>query len=102
MQEGWSNPVGGLLSFGHALGASGLVQVNKAHHLFCVDQRYLVEQAGRRRQGFREDGALAFTTSVGGPLSHIVVVMLRGGYHELRPSRRRAMAQPAPLSVDWR
>ncbi len=103
MQEGWSNPVGGLLSFGHALGASGLVQVNKAHHLFCVDQRYLVEQAGKRRQGFREDGALAFTTSVGGPLSHIVGSLLRGGYHRLQPSRApRGNEEHAPLSKAWR
>ena len=104
MQEGWSNPVGGLLTFGHALGASGLVQVNKAHHLFCVDQRYLVEDAGKRRQGFREDGALAFTTSVGGPLSHIVGVLLRGGYQELRrPVRQgRSAEEPAPLSANWR
>ncbi len=51
MAEGWSNPVGGLLTFGHALGASGLVQVNKAHHLFCVDRRYLLE--AESRQGFR-------------------------------------------------
>ena len=103
MQEGWSNPVGGLLTFGHALGASGLVQVNKAHHLFCVDQRYLVEDAGKRRQGFREDGALAFTTSVGGPLSHIVGVLLRGGYQELRPMRQgRNAEEPAPLSAGWR
>ena len=104
MQEGWSNPVGGLLTFGHALGASGLVQVNKAHHLFCVDQRYLVEDAGKRRQGFREDGALAFTTSVGGPLSHIVGVLLRGGYQELRRTVRqgRTLEEPAPLSASFR
>src|SRR5207253_2926280 len=103
MAEGWSNPVGGLLSFGHALGASGLVQVNKAHHLFCVDSRYLVEQAGKRRQGFREDGALAFTTSVGGPLSHIVGVLLRGGYQELRPQRQgRGSEDHAQLSREWR
>jgi hypothetical protein len=102
MVEGWSNPVGGLLSFGHALGASGLVQVNKAHHLFCVDQRYL--QEGRKRQGFREDGALAFTTSVGGPLSHVVGVVLRGGYQALPPLRQRPAGaeQTAPLSVAWR
>src|SRR5207302_1556616 len=103
MAEGWPNPFGGLLSFGHALGASGLVQVNKAHHLFCVDQRYLVEQAGKRRQGFREDGALAFTTSVGGPLSHIVGVLLRGGYQELRPQRQgRGSEDHAQLSREWR
>jgi hypothetical protein len=104
MQEGWSNPVGGLLTFGHALGASGLVQVNKAHHLFCVDQRYLVEQAGKRRQGFREDGALAFTTSVGGPLSHVVGSLLRGGYQQLRAARRpgRSNEEHAPLNKEWR
>lgn len=103
MAEGWSNPVGGLLSFGHALGASGLVQVNKAHHLFCVDQRYIVEQVGRRRQGFRQDGALAFTTSVGGPLSHIVSVILRGGYQEVRPLRgARGIGTSSPLSTEWR
>jgi len=105
MAEGWSNPVGGLLSFGHALGASGLVQVNKAHHLFCVDQRYLAELPGRKRQGFREDGALAFTTSVGGPLSHIVTGLFRGGYQEMRAVRQRSgRGEPegAPSSRLWR
>jgi hypothetical protein len=105
--DGWSNPLGGLLTFGHALGASGLVQVNKAHHLFCVDQRYIVEQAGQRREGFRRDGALAFTTSVGGPLSHVVASILRGGYHHLRRLRERGILRPAerdvaPLSTAWR
>ena len=100
MAEGWSNPVGGLLTFGHALGASGLVQINKAHHLFCVDRRYLLEADSR--QGFREDGALAFTTSVGGPLSHIVCSLLRGGHQEHRPPRqRREPAAPAPVSAAW-
>ena len=107
MAEGWSNPAGGLLSFGHALGASGLVQVNKAHHLFCVDQRYIVEQQGRRRQGFREEGALAFATSVGGPLSHIVATLFRGGYDLLRPRRerpgdRRTDALATPATAAWR
>jgi len=103
MAEGWSNPVGGLLTFGHALGASGLVQVNKAHHLFCVDQRYLPERPGQSRQGFRQDGALAFTTSVGGPLSHIVCLLLRGGHHQSRPPRqRRAQAPPhAAVGAQW-
>ena len=101
MAEGWSNPVGGLLTFGHALGASGLVQVNKAHHLFCVDKRYLLEADSR--QGFREQGALGFTTSVGGPLSHIVCTLLRGGHEERRPPRqRREEAVPAaPVSAAW-
>jgi len=86
MKEGWSNPFGGLLSFGHALGASGLVQVNKAHHLFAGDERYLQDGPGPKRQGFRESGAVAFTTSVGGPLSHIVGSLLRGGFERLRRS----------------
>src|SRR3954468_9618216 len=101
MAEGWSNPVGGLLTFGHALGASGLVQVNKAHHLFCVDRRYLLEADSR--QGFREDGALAFTTSVGGPLSHIVCSLFRGGHQDTRPPRQRRpqTALPSPVSAAW-
>jgi hypothetical protein len=100
MAEGWSNPVGGLLTFGHALGASGLVQVNKAHHLFCVDRRYLREADSR--QGFREDGALAFTTSVGGPLSHIVCSLVRGGHQDHQPPRqRREPAVAAPASAAW-
>jgi hypothetical protein len=101
MAEGWSNPVGGLLTFGHALGASGLVQVNKAHHVFCVDQRHLLE--AETRQGFREDGALAFTTSVGGPLSHIVCSLLRGGRQEHRPPRQRRDESQAdsPVSAEW-
>lgn len=101
MAEGWSNPVGGLLTFGHALGASGLVQVNKAHHVFCVDERYLLE--AKSRQGFREQGALGFTTSVGGPLSHIVCTLLRGGHQQNRPPRQRSeLAVPmSPVSAAW-
>jgi len=100
MAEGWSNPVGGLLTFGHALGASGLVQVNKAHHLFSVDRRYLRE--AESRQGFREDGALAFTTSVGGPLSHIVCSLVRGGHQDHQPPRhRREPAAPASAGATW-
>jgi len=91
MKEGWSNPFGGLLSFGHALGASGLVQVNKAHHLFSGDERYVQDGPGPKRQGFRESGAVAFTTSVGGPLSHIVGSLLRGGFERIRPLAERAV-----------
>jgi len=80
MAEGWANPLGGLLTFGHALGASGLVQVNKAHHLFCGDRRYVRE--GLPRRGFQEAGAVAFTTSVGGPLSHVVTSLFRGGFED--------------------
>jgi hypothetical protein len=104
--EGWPNPFGRLLTFGHALGASGLVQVNKAHHLFSGDQRYL-KDGPHRRQGFRETGALAFTSSVGGPLSHIVATLLRGGFEDVRPlaertTRRRRDPGPSPLATDWR
>ena len=107
MAEGWPNPFGGLLSFGHALGASGLVQVNKAHHLFSGDQRYVKDAPGTRRQGFRESGATAFTTSVGGPLSHIVGGLFRGGFEKLRPfAERGVVRQPdpetSPLATDWR
>ena len=107
MREGWSNPFGGLLSFGHALGASGLVQVNKAHHLFSGDERYVQDGAGPKRQGFRESGAVAYTTSVGGPLSHIVGSLLRGGFERLRPSSERALfraGQPerSPSVDEWR
>ena len=48
------------------------MQVNKAHHLFIGDERYVHDGTGPKRQGFRESGALAFTTSVGGPLSPTV------------------------------
>jgi hypothetical protein len=92
MIEGWSNPFGGLLSFGHALGASGLVQVNKAHHLFCGDQRYIKEGPTWRRLGFQSNGALAFATSVGGPLSHIVVGFFRGGYAKMPTASGREMS----------
>jgi hypothetical protein len=106
MAEGWPNPFGGLLTFGHALGASGLVQVNKAHHLFCGDQRYL-RDGPHRRQGFRETGAIAFTSSVGGPLSHIVATLLRGGFEDVRPlaertTKRRRDPGPSPLATEWR
>src|SRR5215813_333214 len=77
MRDGWSNPYGGLLTFGHALGASGLVQVNKTHHVMSGDHRHLRDTAATTRPP--EPGALAFTTSVGGPLSHIVVTLFRGG-----------------------
>src|SRR5207237_410389 len=65
-----------------------------------VDRRYLLE--AESRQGFREDGALAFTTSVGGPLSHIVCSLLRGGHQEQRPPRqRRDPNGQSPISAAW-
>ena len=106
MASGWSNPFGGLVSFGHAIGASGLVQVTKAHHLFSGDQRYLSDQGARA--GFRESGSVAFTTSVGGPLSHIVGGLFRGGFEQMRPFRERSLARTRPddagdqLTSEWR
>jgi len=106
MIEGWPNPFGGLLTFGHALGASGLVQVNKAHHLFCGDLRHIGETAEPRR-GFQRRGTVAFTTSVGGPLSHIVAALLRGGFAEIpNPSgkelRRTKRSTNDALTAEWR
>jgi hypothetical protein len=79
MRDGWSNPYGGLLTFGHALGASGLVQVNKTQHIFSGDRRHLRPIPSGPGP---LPGTLAFTTSVGGPLSHIVVSLFRGGNGE--------------------
>ena len=91
MRDGWSNPYGGLLTFGHALGASGLVQVNKTQHIFSGDRRHLrpvPSGAGPLA------GTLAFTTSVGGPLSHIVVSLFRGGNGDLpQPARDSPSAE---------
>ncbi len=85
MRDGWSNPYGGLLTFGHALGASGLVQVNKTQHIFSGDRRHLRPIPSGPGP---LPGTLAFTTSVGGPLSHIVVSLFRGGNGEQPQSAR--------------
>ncbi len=77
MSSWWSNPYGGLLAFGYAVGASGLVQICKAFHVFAGDRRYVRADAPVHR--FRRDGAFALTSSIGGPLSHAVVSILRGG-----------------------
>jgi hypothetical protein len=86
VSSGWSNPYGGLLTFGHALGASGLVQVNKTQHIFSGDRRHLGVPPGGQSLAVAP-GSTAFTTSVGGPLSHIVAVLFRAG---------RASAEGAP------
>lgn len=80
IRDGWSNPYGGLLTFGHALGASGLVQVNKTHHIFSGDRRYIrFGESSRELPGPASPGDMAFTTSVGGPLSHVVGMLFRSG-----------------------
>src|SRR3984893_1536163 len=104
----WGNPFGGLLAVGHAIGASGLVQVTKALHLFAGDTRYVRRDApgvGEWRHSFRSEGALAATTSVGGPLSHIVGGLFRGGYEAVptpkpRFAERRADEDALPVSAD--
>src|SRR5262249_41884498 len=54
------------------------------------------------RQGCRDDGALAFTTSVGGPLSHIVCSLFRGGHQDRHPPRhRREVTITSPVSAAW-
>jgi uncharacterized protein YjiS (DUF1127 family) len=87
IRDGWSNPYGGLLTFGHALGASGLVQVNKTHHIFSGDRRYVRSggDASRELPGPANTGDMAFTTSVGGPLSHVVGALFRSGRLALEP-----------------
>src|SRR5712692_404919 len=105
MAEGWPNPFGGLLSFGHALGASGLVQVNKAHHLFCGDHRYIRDGLLPSRPGFGKSGAVAFATSVGGPLSHIVAALFRGGFEEVPAVSEPPLLQstePEHSMNEWR
>jgi len=95
IRRGWSNPYGGLLTFGHALGASGLVQVNKTLHIFSGDGRHLGPHPGGEGVPVAP-GAMAFTTSVGGPLSHIVAVLFRAG----RASGEAALAdEPGGLSL---
>ena len=71
--SGWSNPFGGLKTCGHAVGASGLLQVAKAFHRVFLDERYLSEEICETSQ--RAD--TCFTTSVGGPLTNIVVTLLK-------------------------
>ncbi|MCG8419994.1 MAG: hypothetical protein MJE77_18845 [Proteobacteria bacterium] len=78
MTTWWSNPYGGLLAFGDAVGASGLVQVCKAFHVFTGDRRYIRPELNPIRR-FRREGSYAFTGSIGGPLSHAVISILRGG-----------------------
>ena len=80
----WPNPYGGLTAFGHALAASGLVQIAKAFHVFTRPDTYFPEDAvgASGRPGVHLDFTRArepvhcLTTSVGGPLSHIVATLL--------------------------
>lgn len=68
--SGWSNPFGGLKACGHALGASGLLQIAKAYQRFTQDTRYIVEP--EPYSGHHH----CFTTSVGAALTNVIVSVL--------------------------
>ncbi len=78
-QTYWPNPYGGLTAFGHALAASGLVQIAKAFHVFTHAPAYIRGRPGPLHPDtVNTDEALhCLTTSVGGPLSHIVATLLQ-------------------------
>lgn len=77
----WPNPYGGLTAFGHCLGASGLVQVAKAFHVFTRPDAWFEHPAGAvaGEPDFTElSGPMhCLTTSVGGPLTHVVATLLQ-------------------------
>jgi acetyl-CoA C-acetyltransferase len=83
--SGWSNPFGGLKACGHALGASGLLQIAKAYHRFTADPRYIVEP--KAFDGHHH----CFTTSVGAALTNVIVSVL---------SSTPAGEEDIPLSPD--
>ncbi|MCA9541488.1 MAG: hypothetical protein KC620_21470, partial [Myxococcales bacterium] len=77
----WPNPYGGLTAFGHAMAASGMVQIAKAHHILTRPAAYLPTRITER--SFHPDqtrGARpvhCLTTSVGGPVTHVVASLLQ-------------------------
>lgn len=73
----WPNPYGGLLAFGHALAASGLVQIARAFHAFTRPEEYLATGSGLHPDlTATRDVAHCLTTSVGGPMTHVVATLL--------------------------
>ncbi len=113
MISGWSNPLGGLRACGHALGASGLLQVAKTFHLIHQDSRYLETPAGSpqpQENPFPCDlsadspfpGDLrappyrrCFTTSVGGALTNVLVTVIQATTQDATPA-----PAPTPIAVD--
>ncbi|MBI5609202.1 MAG: hypothetical protein HY902_10025 [Deltaproteobacteria bacterium] len=71
----WANPYGGLLAFHHSFAASGLVQIAKAFHVL-VGSRAHIGGGDDLHPKFRDLPARCLTTSVGGPLSHVVCTLL--------------------------
>ena len=112
----WPNPFGGLTAFGHALGASGLVQVAKAFHIFTRPPEWLPEPQG---PAFHTDFSRSsepmhcLTTSVGGPLTHVVTTLLEsapveddelglpGGWVRIKPRRLRRRHRFAPEADEF-
>ncbi len=92
----WPNPYGGLTAFGHALGASGLVQVAKAFHIFLHQDRYFDKNADSTLHvdlSGSTEPLHCLTTSVGGPLTHVVATLLEsvpkeriGSFLSVRPA----------------
>ncbi|OIP38094.1 MAG: hypothetical protein AUK47_12615 [Deltaproteobacteria bacterium CG2_30_63_29] len=99
--SGWSNPFGGLKGCGHALGASGLLQVAKSFQTFTNDPTYIDPSVPRGPSPFPAlvkgpPFETCFTTSVGGALANVVVTLLRKGCKELDLARwtRTSSAPP--------
>lgn len=93
MVSGWSNPFGGLKGCGHALGASGLLQVAKSYHAFTQNPHYIHGSAPPspypelvRSPPYQS----CFTTSVGGVLANILVTLIDT---ETTPVRSRARVE---------
>lgn len=74
----WPNPFGGLTAFGHALAASGLVQIAKAFHIFVRPPAYVTAGHASHHPDYTRGGPRVHcvTTSVGGPMTHIVATLL--------------------------
>ncbi|MCB9543187.1 MAG: hypothetical protein H6703_12170 [Myxococcales bacterium] len=77
----WANPYGGLTAFGHAMAASGMVQIAKAFHVLTRPAAYLparVERPSMHPDHTRSGMAIhCLTTSVGGPMTHVVASLLQ-------------------------
>ncbi len=96
----WTNPWGGLTTFSHSMGASGLVQVVKAFHLFTRPENYVFSdyQGGETRTRHPDFTAgtgpvTCLATSVGGPLSHIVAALIQSV--EVTPTQRGHALPPS-------
>jgi acetyl-CoA C-acetyltransferase len=101
MISGWSNPLGGLRACGHALGASGLLQVAKAFHLIQQDPRYVTDADLSGISPFPGDlGAppytRCFTTSVGGALTNVLATILWSP-PDVAPGEAQPTPPPQPL-----